>query len=105
MRADSFGLGQADRSLMMFPAWFKPTEGGSMLKVTAGIACLLFVLWLPLPAMAQESTLQVGVGSGEVSTLDPHRASATSDMTLVGWIYNGLVRFKPGSADPRDLEP
>jgi peptide/nickel transport system substrate-binding protein len=26
-------------------------------------------------------------------------------MTLVGWMYNGLVRFKPGSADPADLEP
>ena len=76
-----------------------------MLKVAARIACLLFVLWLPLPALAQQSTLQVGVGSGDVSTLDPHRASATGDMTLVGWIYNGLVRFKPGSADPRDLEP
>jgi ABC-type transport system substrate-binding protein len=26
-------------------------------------------------------------------------------MTLIGWIYNALVRFKPGSADPQDLEP
>jgi peptide/nickel transport system substrate-binding protein len=76
-----------------------------MLKVSARITCVLFVLWLPLSAMAQESTLQVGVGSGDVSTLDPHRASATGDMTVVGWIYNALVRFKPGSADPLDLEP
>ncbi|HEV2675149.1 MAG TPA: ABC transporter substrate-binding protein [Aliidongia sp.] len=76
-----------------------------MLKVAARIACLLFVLWLPLPVMAEESILQVGVGSGDPATLDPHRASATGDMTLIGWIYNALVRFKPGSADPRDLEP
>ena len=76
-----------------------------MLKVAARIACLLCVLWLPVPASAEESVLQVGVGSGDVSTLDPHRASATGDMTLVGWMYNGLVRFKPGSADPSDLEP
>ena len=72
-----------------------------MLKVVVRIACLLILLWLPLPALAQESTLQVGVGSGDVSTLDPHRASATGDMTPVGWIYNALVRFKPGSADWR----
>lgn len=76
-----------------------------MLKFAARIACALFLLWLPLRALAEESTLQVGVSSGDVATLDPHRASATSDMTLIGWIYNGLVRFKPGSADPRDLEP
>ena len=76
-----------------------------MRKVAVRIACLLILLWLPLPALAQESTLQVGVGSGDVSTLDPHRASATGDMTPVGWIYNALVRFKPGSADPRDIEP
>jgi peptide/nickel transport system substrate-binding protein len=42
---------------------------------------------------------------GEVATLDPHRASATGDMMPVGWIYSGLVRFRPGSADPRDIEP
>jgi peptide/nickel transport system substrate-binding protein len=76
-----------------------------MLKVAARIACVLSVFWLSLPAAAEESTLQVGVGSGDVSTLDPHRASATGDMTPVGWIYSALVRFKPGSADPRDLEP
>jgi len=76
-----------------------------MLKVWARIVCLLAVLWLSVPAMAEDSVLQVGSGSGDVSTLDPHRSSATGDMTLIGWIYNGLVRFKPGSADPRDIEP
>src|SRR5579859_2580515 len=76
-----------------------------MSKVAARIACLLFALWLPQLALAEDSTLQVGVGSGDVSTLDPHRTSQTGDMELIGWIYNGLVRFKPGSADPRDIEP
>ena len=89
----------------MFRDQLYPSDGGSTLKVAARIARVLFVLWFPLPALAQESTLQVGVGSGDVSTLDPYRASAAGDMTLVGWIHNGLVRFKPGSADPRDLEP
>ena len=31
--------------------------------------------------------------------------SATDDKSLIGWLYNGLVRFRPGSADPKDLEP
>lgn len=70
----------------------------------AGLAGLLFAACLPLAASAQETVLRVA-GNGDVSTLDAHRASATNDKTVVGWIYNGLVRFKPGSADPQDLEP
>lgn len=69
-----------------------------------GLASLILVACLPVAGSAQESLLRVA-GDGDVSTLDAHRASATSDKTLVGWIYNGLVRFKPGSADPKDLEP
>ena len=56
-------------------------------------------------AKAQDSTLQISSGGSDIATLDPHRASATTDKVLVGWMYSGLVRFPPGSADPKDLEP
>ena len=105
MSTDSFGLGQAGDGLFLSQAVLNQKQGGGMLKVAARIACFLFVLWLPRLALAEQSTLQVGVGSGDVSTLDPDRTSQTGDMELIGWIYNGLVRFKPGSADPRDIEP
>ncbi|WP_425330058.1 ABC transporter substrate-binding protein [Terrirubrum flagellatum] len=59
---------------------------------------------LPSMAIAQEVTLRSSSG-GDISTLDAHRASATDDKAVVSLIYNGLVRFKPGSADPKDLEP
>ena len=49
--------------------------------------------------------LRVSSAAGDVSTLDPHRASASSDKAVVSWIFNGLVRFKPGSANPQELEP
>lgn len=75
-----------------------------MLKVGFRLACLISAVWLPLSASA-EVVLRVGGSGGEVTTLDPHRASATDDKYVVGWMYNGLVRFKPGSADPKDLEP
>lgn len=65
---------------------------------------LLFTLSVPAIAWGQEAILRVA-GNGDISTLDAHRASATNDKTIVGWIYNGLVRFKPGSADPKDIEP
>src|SRR4051794_24511798 len=58
-----------------------------------------------VPALAQDSTLQISAIGSDIGTLDPHRASATTDKILIGWIYNGLVRFAPGSADPKDLEP
>jgi len=69
-----------------------------------GLAGLLLAACLPVAGSAQETVLRVA-GNGDISTLDAHRASATSDKTIVGWMYNGLVRFKPGSADPQDLEP
>lgn len=69
-----------------------------------GLASLIAAACAPIAGSAQEALLRVA-GNGDVSTLDAHRASATADKTLIGWIYNGLVRFKPGSADPQDLEP
>ena len=69
-----------------------------------GLAGLMLAACLPAAGQAQETVLRVAA-DGDVSTLDAHRASATSDKSVVGWIYNGLVRFKPGSADPKDIEP
>ncbi|WP_233517235.1 ABC transporter substrate-binding protein [Pseudotabrizicola alkalilacus] len=66
---------------------------------------LLAGLGMALPAAAQDQVLRVGINAPEISTLDPHRASATADKGAVGWLYNGLVRFPPGSADPAALEP
>ncbi|RYE81904.1 MAG: polyamine ABC transporter substrate-binding protein, partial [Hyphomicrobiales bacterium] len=71
----------------------------------AGLAGLMLVAGLHGQALAEETVLRVSSGASNVSTLDAHRASATDDKALVGWLYNGLVRFKPGSADPKDLEP
>ncbi|WP_426959094.1 ABC transporter substrate-binding protein [Muricoccus radiodurans] len=57
------------------------------------------------PFVAQAQTLRVGVIGQDAGTLDPHRASASQDKGTVGWMYNGLMRFPPGSADPARLEP
>lgn len=56
-------------------------------------------------AAAQENVVDIGINSANISGLDPHRASATVDKAAVSWMFNGLVRFPPGSADPADLEP
>lgn len=57
------------------------------------------------PAVAAAETLRVGINTADITNLDPHRATATGDVALVGWMFNGLVRFPPGSADPAKIEP
>ncbi|EMS94807.1 LecA, partial [Agrobacterium tumefaciens str. Cherry 2E-2-2] len=37
--------------------------------------------------------------------MDPARATTTQDLTVVSWMFNGLVRFTPGTADPSKIEP
>jgi peptide/nickel transport system substrate-binding protein len=56
-------------------------------------------------ASAQENILRVGMSMADVTNLDPDRASATADVTLVSWMFNGLVRFPPGSANPSEIQP
>ena len=56
------------------------------------------------PAAAQK-TLNVAMGAADLGSLDPHRTASTQDKAIIGWMFNGLVRFKPGSLNPADLEP
>ncbi|WP_126156128.1 ABC transporter substrate-binding protein [Paracoccus haematequi] len=57
------------------------------------------------PGLAQDKVLRIGINAPEIKTLDPHRASSTAEKGPMGWVFNGLVRFPPGSADPKELEP
>ncbi|MFT4063495.1 ABC transporter substrate-binding protein [Paraburkholderia sp.] len=62
----------------------------------------------PLAAHAQTDprpTIHISSGAEDIATLDPDRATSTNDVTVVAEIFNGLVRFAPGSADPKSLEP
>src|SRR3954471_9169313 len=54
---------------------------------------------------AAQPTLRVGMAAQDVGRLDPHFATSTIDRVVVGWMFNGLVRFPPGSIDPAAIEP
>src|SRR5262245_15430363 len=69
------------------------------------IAAILSLAVGTTAAKAQNSTLQISASGSDIATLDPHRATTSTDKPVVGLIYNGLVRLTPGSADPKDLEP
>lgn len=56
-------------------------------------------------AFAQQTTLTVGTNVADAGVLDPHSATATSDKGLLHWMFNGLVRIKPGESNPDFIEP
>ncbi len=69
-------------------------------------ALLASVLAFATPAMAQSAdTLRVGIAAQDIGQLDPHFAVTTIDRIVAAWMFNGLVRFPPGSNDPAKLEP
>lgn len=64
----------------------------------------VMVIGLSANASAQEKVLRIGAQATDISTLDPHRTSATHEKGPISWIYGGLVRFAPGSSDPNRIE-
>ncbi|WP_052353756.1 ABC transporter substrate-binding protein [Neobacillus jeddahensis] len=42
---------------------------------------------------------------GEAEKLDPHWSATTPEVTVISSIYNGLVRFAPGTTDLEKIEP
>ncbi|TYC60517.1 polyamine ABC transporter substrate-binding protein [Rhodobacterales bacterium] len=56
-------------------------------------------------ALAAGTTLNVGMASADAGKLDPHVATTTPDKGLLYWMFNGLVRIKPGEASPEFIEP
>lgn len=56
-------------------------------------------------ASAQTPILTVGMAASDLGTLDPHRGAATQEKILLAWMFNGLVRFKPGSVGLDTIEP
>ena len=49
--------------------------------------------------------LSIGIQSQTAGPLDPHVSTATGDKIVFAMLFNGLVRFKPGSMNPGDIEP
>ena len=65
----------------------------------------LAALALTGPALAQKTTLVVGMQTQDAGVLDPHINSGTPGKALLNWMFNGLVRIKPGNISPDTMEP
>jgi peptide/nickel transport system substrate-binding protein len=75
------------------------------LKSAHFFAALLAGSLFASAAWADGKTLVIGMGSADAGKLDPHVASTTPDKGLLQYIFNGLVRLKPGQISPETIEP
>jgi peptide/nickel transport system substrate-binding protein len=56
-------------------------------------------------AFAQKRDLVVATSQADAGRLDPHQASAGADKGILNWVFNALVRIRPGEASPEFIEP
>ena len=68
-------------------------------------ACALAGALAASPALAQKTVLNVGMQSSDAGVLDPHLNSGTPGKAMLQWMFNGLVRIKPGELSPAFIEP
>lgn len=57
------------------------------------------------PQKNDKATLVVGISLQDANNLDPHQSSSVVDMALFNYLFNGLVRIKPGQASLEFIEP
>ncbi|MCD1636473.1 polyamine ABC transporter substrate-binding protein [Martelella mediterranea] len=74
------------------------------LSISTGLAALL-IATAPLAANAADRDLRVAYDVGDISSLDPHRASSHVDRAIASMVFNGLVRLPAGTANMGAIEP
>ena len=57
-----------------------------------------------LDAVAQKRELVVATSQSDAGNLDPHQAAAGADKGILNWMFNGLVRIRPGQSNPEFIE-
>ncbi|SCK19064.1 peptide/nickel transport system substrate-binding protein [Variovorax sp. HW608] len=74
-------------------------------RLGAATALLLCAVSTVFAQADARPVLTISSGFADVTTMDPHRATAIGDKGVVSSLFDGLVRFPPGSADPKTLQP
>ncbi len=65
----------------------------------------LFVLFGLTATGQADNMLRIGTLGSDAISLDPHMSTKSQDKIIFPMIFNGLVRFKPGTADLNAIEP
>ncbi len=74
---------------------------GLLFGLCMGAACMT----MAQVTQAEDQVLHYAVKHGNVSTLDPHRATGSQDLMSVEMMFNGLVRYRPGNVSVETIEP
>ena len=76
------------------------------MKLREALLAAVMACAVPFAVQAAPKTdLIVGMAAQDIGKIDPHLAVSTLDRAVVVWMFNGLVRFKPGSMSPASIEP
>ncbi len=73
--------------------------------MTSVLAAIAISTLSSASTLAQKRDLVVATSQADAGKLDPHQASAGADKGILNWIFNALVRIKPGEASPEFIEP
>lgn len=76
-----------------------------MKKVVTLTAVAALVLGISGNAMAEKRDLVVATSQGDAGKLDPHQTAQGADKGILNWMFNGLVRIRPGEVNPEFIEP
>jgi peptide/nickel transport system substrate-binding protein len=57
------------------------------------------------PAAAQKRSLVVANATADAGKLDPHLTAVGADKGMLNWVFNALVRIRPGQINPEFIEP
>src|SRR5215472_17978987 len=74
-------------------------------RASIAIAAIVAGILLLTAAHAQDKVVRLADGSQGAGQFDPHLSTESQDVILFAMMFNGLVRFKPGSINPDDIEP
>ena len=66
---------------------------------------LALAVSVSMAGATQAKELSIGMSAASAGPLDPHVSTATGDKIAFAMMFNGLVRFKPGTMNPADIEP
>ncbi len=74
---------------------------GLFLGLVIGMVCL----GVAEVTRAEDQVLRYAVKHGNMTTLDPHRATGSQDRIVVEMIFSGLLRYRPGTLSADAIEP
>lgn len=76
-----------------------------MRAALVAVAAAVAAVGMASSATAADRALRVAYDIGDISSMDPHRASSHVDRAIASMVFNALVRLPAGDANVANVEP